>query len=158
MNDATASRSPREFASRILPAESASDAAAQPVGIRSVNDAIPVVASQARTPIRRLVAIISWTVLVTGLLLGCSQSGEQEHPGKAVYERYCYACHQAGIADAPKLGDREAWTARLAKPREELLENIKRGMTPGMPPRGGCPSCTDEALETALDYIVSKAE
>lgn len=143
MNDATASRRPRR---------------PQAVGRKFAPRILPVVAGQARTRIRRLVAIISWTVPVTASLFGCSQSGEQEHPGKAVYERYCYACHQAGIADAPKLGDREAWAARLAKPREELLENIKRGMTPGMPPRGGCPSCTDEALETALDYIVLKAE
>lgn len=115
-------------------------------------------ASHTPTPVRRVIAITSWTVLAVGSVLGCSQSVEQEHPGKAVYERYCYACHQAGIADAPKLGDHEAWAARLAKPREELLDNIKRGMTPGMPPRGGCPSCTDQALELALDYIVSKAE
>ncbi|MCE2423525.1 MAG: cytochrome c5 family protein [Pseudomonadales bacterium] len=103
-------------------------------------------------------ALAAFAVSFLGCLLGCSQSDEPEHPGKGVYERYCYACHQAGIADAPKLGDREAWAPRLAKPREELLENIERGMTPGMPPRGGCPSCTDEALAAALDYIVLKAE
>ena len=119
----------------------------QPVGSRSVP-----------TEVRCLAAVVCTTVVLLGCLFGCKRSDEQEHPGKAVYERYCYACHQAGIADAPKLGDREAWDARLAKPRQELLDNIRRGMTPGMPPRGGCPSCTDEALEAALDYIVSKAE
>ena len=114
--------------------------------------------SPAPMQVQRLAVIVCSTVVLLGCLLGCNRSDEQEHPGKAVYERYCYACHQAGIADAPRLGDREAWAPRLAKPREELLDNIRLGMTPGMPPRGGCPSCTDEALETALDYIVTKAE
>lgn len=90
---------------------------------------------------------------------GCgSKAKEAEHPGKAVYLRYCYACHQAGIADAPKYGDKEAWALRLAKPRGELLANVKRGMAPGMPPRGGCGACTDEALGAAVEYMTRKVE
>jgi len=86
------------------------------------------------------------------------KSGDSEHPGKGVYQRYCYPCHQAGIADAPRLGDRDAWAPRLDKPRDELVGNVTRGMPPGMPPRGGCPSCTDEALAAAVEYMVLKAK
>ena len=31
-------------------------------------------------------------------------------------------------------------------------------MMPGMPPRGACPACTDQALEAAVDYMVLHAE
>ena len=99
----------------------------------------------------------SWWLLTVALLLpGCgSETTEPEHPGKAVYLRYCFACHQAGIAGAPKLGDQEAWAPRLAQGDAALLENVKRGMPPGMPPRGACPSCDDETLAVAVDYMVA---
>jgi len=90
---------------------------------------------------------------------GCSEApDEQPHPGQAVYERYCYACHQAGIAGAPALNDADSWAPRLAQGRETLYANVKRGMMPGMPPRGACPACTDLALEDAVDYMVLHAE
>ncbi|MDE0192385.1 MAG: c-type cytochrome [Gammaproteobacteria bacterium] len=93
------------------------------------------------------------------LAAGCGSSpGEAEHPGKAVYQRYCYACHQAGIADAPKLGDKDAWAPRLEKTRAELIENVKTGMPPGMPPRAGCPSCSNEELEAAVDFMVLRVQ
>ena len=102
---------------------------------------------------RRLVAVLAL------LAAGCeSQPDDAEHPGKAVYERYCYACHQAGIADAPRLGDKEAWAPRLEQTRAELVANVKNGMPPGMPPRAGCSSCSDEALEAAVDFMVLRVE
>ena len=64
----------------------------------------------------------------------------------------------AGIAGATPLNDAEAWGPRIAQGRETLYANVKRGMTPGMPPRGACPGCTDQALEAAVDYMVLHAE
>ena len=98
-------------------------------------------------------------LLLLMLTAGCgAEPDEAEHPGKAVYQRYCYACHQAGIADAPKLGDKEAWAERLQKTRAELVRNVKIGMPPGMPPRAGCASCSDEDLEAAVDFIVLRVQ
>ena len=92
---------------------------------------------------------------LAALLGGCGPaSDEPDHPGKAVYLRYCFSCHQAGVAGAPKLGDPKAWRRRLAQGRESMLDNVKRGMPPGMPPRGACPSCDDETLGAALDYMI----
>ncbi len=105
---------------------------------------------KARTAV--LAAALTW-------FAGCGNApDEPPHPGQAVYERYCYACHQAGIAGAPALNDAEAWAPRLAQGRETLYANVKQGMTPGMPPRGACPACTDQALEVAVDYMVLHAE
>ena len=96
---------------------------------------------------------------LTGMLSACGdQSSEPTHPGKAVYDRYCFACHQAGIAGAPALSDKEAWVPRLAAGRDALLASVIEGIAPGMPPRGACPACTDEALAVAVDYMVLAAE
>ena len=93
---------------------------------------------------------------LAALLGGCGPtSDEPDHPGKAVYLRYCFSCHQAGVAGAPKLGDQKAWQRRVAQGREVMLDNLKRGMPPGMPPRGACPSCDDETLAAALDYMIA---
>ena len=35
--------------------------------------------------------------------------------GKKVYESACIACHGAGIAGAPKFGDKAAWAPRIAQ-------------------------------------------
>lgn len=99
------------------------------------------------------------SLVVALFCIGCSSGTEVvDHPGKAVYQRYCYACHQAGIADAPKLGDKDAWASRLTKSRAELVDNVIRGMAPGMPPRAGCGTCTDEELAAAVDFMVLRAE
>ncbi|MCY3840640.1 MAG: c-type cytochrome [Gammaproteobacteria bacterium] len=98
------------------------------------------------------------SLVVALFCMGCGSETEvADHPGKAVYQRYCYACHQAGIADAPKLGDKDAWAPRLTKSRAELVDNVIRGMAPGMPPRAGCGTCTDEELAAAVDFMVLRA-
>ena len=100
-----------------------------------------------------------WPLLAAlTLLAGCGSAPEEnEHPGKAVYLRYCFACHQAGLAGAPKFADRDAWAPRIAQGADAMLENVVRGMAPGMPPRGACPACDDEALAAAVDYLVTNA-
>lgn len=94
--------------------------------------------------------------MVAALLVGCGNERKGgEHPGKPIYLRHCYACHQAGVAGAPKLGDAEAWAPRIAQGWDAMLANVVDGMTPGMPPRGACPSCDDKTLSMAMDYMVA---
>ena len=111
-------------------------------------------------PGRMATAGLAFIVAATALFfVGCSGGNDaQDHPGKAIYQRYCYACHQAGIADAPILGDKEAWAERLTKTRAELLDSVVKGMTPGMPPRAGCGTCTEEELAAAVDFMVLRAK
>ena len=90
---------------------------------------------------------------------GCDPaSNEPAHPGEGVYLRHCFACHQSGVAGAPRFGVGDEWRERLAKGSAAMLDNVKKGMAPGMPPRGACPSCDDEALTVAVDYIVANLE
>ena len=75
-------------------------------------------------------------------------------PGEVTYNRFCFSCHAAGIAGAPKTGLAEAWEARLAKGRAALLQSTIVGIAPGMPPKGLCAQCTEDELAAAIDYML----
>ena len=75
--------------------------------------------------------------------------------GQKVYQASCQACHAAGVAGAPKLGDKAAWAPRIAKGVDVLVSSVKNGLNV-MPPKGGCMSCSDEELRAATDYIVAE--
>lgn len=77
--------------------------------------------------------------------------------GQHRYEQTCGMCHNAGLADAPKLGDRAAWKARIDHGIEILVKNAIQGLK-AMPPKGGCMTCTDEEIHKTVEYMVSKAK
>lgn len=95
---------------------------------------------------------------ILAALTGCGEGGEagQTHPGEATYNRSCFSCHAGGVAGAPVPGDTEAWAPRLAKGRAALLQSVKEGMPPGMPPMGLCMSCSDEDFEQVIDYMLAR--
>ena len=75
--------------------------------------------------------------------------------GEAIYKQSCMACHAAGVAGAPKLGDSEAWSPRLAKGTDALVQSVANGLN-AMPPKGGCMTCSDDDLRGAVEYMVSQ--
>ena len=80
--------------------------------------------------------------------------------GESVYNTACMACHNAGIAGAPKVGDSEAWSARMAKGMEVLIENAIQGFQGEagvMPAKGGNPALTDEEVTAAVQYMVDNS-
>ncbi len=78
---------------------------------------------------------------------------------EAIYNRSCIACHLTGAANAPILGNREAWADRLAKGMDALYTSSINGMTgTAMPPRGTCGACSDEELKAVTDFMVSKVQ
>jgi len=48
----------------------------------------------------------------------------------------CMACHGAGVANAPKFGDKKAWATHLVHGTEHVYENALKGKG-AMPPKGG---------------------
>ncbi len=74
--------------------------------------------------------------------------------GKNVYETACVACHGAGIAGAPKLGDKVAWAPRLAAGKDTLYAASIKGKG-AMPPKGGQLQLPDDHVKAAVDYMVS---
>jgi cytochrome c5 len=80
--------------------------------------------------------------------------------GKKLYESACVACHGAGIAGAPKFGDKAAWADRIKQGQNVLYEHAikgfqgKNGM---MPPKGGS-AASDDEVKAAVDYIAAAAK
>lgn len=107
---------------------------------------------------KRSVKFASAAVLVAGLVPGlASAAGETVNPaGEKLYKSACLACHMAGVAGAPKIGDKAAWAAVTAKGMDAVMEITVNGKG-AMPPRGA--TTADEAtLRAAVDYMISKSK
>lgn len=72
--------------------------------------------------------------------------------GEAVYNQVCVACHSAGVAGAPKTGDKAAWAPRIAQGMPALYTAALKGKG-AMPPKGGSPA-PDADIQAAVDYMV----
>ena len=75
--------------------------------------------------------------------------------GEEIYNSRCVACHAAGIAGAPKLGDKAAWAIRLKKGEATLLSSVTNGLN-AMPPMGTCMDCSEADLKAAIDYMLAR--
>jgi cytochrome c5 len=81
--------------------------------------------------------------------------------GEAVYNQACVACHGAGIAGAPKYGDKAAWAPRIAQGAETLRTHALQGFQGKagfMPPKGGRTDLSDQSVINAVDYIVAASQ
>jgi cytochrome c5 len=76
--------------------------------------------------------------------------------GKAVYAQICAACHATGVAQAPKLGDKSAWAARIGKGRDTLFASVLKGKG-AMPPKGGNASLSDDEARSAVEFMLTQA-
>lgn len=77
--------------------------------------------------------------------------------GAEVYNAVCTACHSTGAAGAPKLGDVSAWSPRIEKGMDTLINHALNGFN-AMPAKGGCASCPDEEIQAAVKHMVSKSQ
>src|SRR5512133_2629057 len=62
--------------------------------------------------------------------------------GKATFTKVCAMCHAAGVAGAPKPGDKADWGPRIAQGKDVLYKHALEGFTGSkgqMPPRGASP-------------------
>jgi len=85
----------------------------------------------------------------------------EDLPGETVYNQACVACHGAGIAGAPKLGDKAAWSARIAQGPETLQTHALQGFQGKggyMPPKGGRTDLSDQSVINAVDYMVTASQ
>ncbi|NHZ66960.1 c-type cytochrome [Massilia genomosp. 1] len=80
--------------------------------------------------------------------------------GKTIYNASCVVCHGAGIAGAPKFGDKAAWAARIAQGAPLLYEHALKGYigkAGAMPAKGGS-SASDDEIKAAVDFMVAAAK
>jgi cytochrome c5 len=98
---------------------------------------------------------VSLLFVAMALSLGFANALAAE--GKAIYDKACVVCHAAGVAGAPKFGDKAAWKDRIAKGKETLYSHSIKGFN-AMPPKGGNVSLSDAEVKAAVDYMLSQAQ
>jgi len=86
-----------------------------------------------------LVTALSLTVLT---LLANPAAAANAEKGQGIYMNFCAPCHAAGVAGAPKVGDKSAWAPRI---------NF-------MPARGGNSALSDADVADAVAYMVSQSQ
>ena len=85
---------------------------------------------------------------------GAAGAGAAKNSEEIVKE-VCAACHQAGVANAPKLGDKAAWAPRLKLGFDGLMQSVIKGKG-AMAPRAGT-SLTDQELASAVVFMANQA-
>lgn len=79
-------------------------------------------------------------------------AGSADRTGEQVVQVACGRCHQTGEGGAPKVGDRAAWTPRVAKGLATVTQAALRGHG-GMPARGGMADLSDTEIKRAIEYM-----
>lgn len=80
----------------------------------------------------------------------------QANAGEALYNQACAACHAAGVAGAPKFGDKAGWAPRLGQGVDGLTASAIKGKG-AMPPRGAS-TASDAELRAAVEYMVGSVK
>lgn len=75
--------------------------------------------------------------------------------GEEIVTATCSACHAAGVAGAPKIGDKAAWAPRLAQGLDGLVKSATAGKN-AMPPKGGA-DVTPAELTRAIVFMTNKS-
>ena len=105
----------------------------------------------ARFRLPLLVAVI--TLGYSVLIPACADAEKD-------YNTTCAACHNLGVAGAPRLGDYAAWKSRIAQGNKTLYDHAINGYTGEsgvMPPKGGFVDLSNNRVKAIVEFMVSKA-
>jgi cytochrome c5 len=80
-------------------------------------------------------------------------AGKAEATPPALYTQACVACHAAGVAGAPKFGDKAAWAARIGVGVDALTASVIKGKG-AMPPKGGAAAASEGDIKAVVQYMV----
>lgn len=75
--------------------------------------------------------------------------------GEELVNAACLACHGTGAAGAPKIGDKAAWSPRLAQGLAGLVKSATAGKN-AMPPKGGS-DANELELTRAIVFMANKS-
>ena len=81
--------------------------------------------------------------------------------GPQVYNSACIACHAAGVAGAPIVGNVAAWTPRIAQGLAVLSRHAIEGYNGAagyMPAKGGRADLSDDEVAGAVEYMVKESQ
>jgi cytochrome c5 len=93
---------------------------------------------------------------VARLEIGPPAAAPGARSGEAIVQATCAACHQAGVAKAPKLGDKNDWAAPIKQGVNAMVQSVIKGKG-AMPPKAGDPSLTEEEIRRAVVHMANQA-
>jgi cytochrome c5 len=93
---------------------------------------------------------------VARLEIGPPAAAPGARSGEAIVQATCAACHQAGVAKAPKIGDKNDWAAPLKQGLNAMVQSVIKGKG-AMPPKAGDPSLTEEEIRRAVVHMANQA-
>lgn len=88
--------------------------------------------------------------------LAQAQTGPALQSGEQVYRETCMACHGAGVANAPRFGDKKAWAKLIAEGQPVLSADAWVGVR-AMPPQGGRADLSLEEFARATAWMANAA-
>ena len=94
-------------------------------------------------------------LVMTVLTVGFS-SASALAMGEKTYQQVCMVCHTSGVANAPKIGDKERWAPLIAEGQVIITAHGYVGVR-GMPPKGGKPDLSIEDFSAAINYMVNQS-
>ncbi|HUQ24865.1 MAG TPA: c-type cytochrome [Burkholderiales bacterium] len=93
---------------------------------------------------------------VARMEVGAPSAPAGARKGEDIVKATCAACHQAGVANAPKIGDRASWAPHMQHGLNEMIATAIKGKG-AMPPRGGDASLTDAELTRAIIFMANQS-
>lgn len=82
------------------------------------------------------------------------RSAQTLRTGEDIYKSVCTACHAAGVANAPKFGNKSDWAPRIKMGQKALVQSALKGKG-AMPPRGGAADLSDAEVERAVVFMAN---
>ncbi len=104
----------------------------------------------------KLLAATAAIALVLSAAPQQARARASDRSGKEVVQAVCAACHGTGANGAPKIGDKNAWSARSTRGLTALSGNALSGIRK-MPPHGGNPGLSDIEIKRAIVYMVNSS-
>ncbi len=92
-------------------------------------------------------------------LIAAGGTAAAQPKGDEIYKKTCAVCHDQGIANAPKLGDKAKWAPLIKQGKEALYAtSIKGKPGTGMVAKGGNASLSDADVKAAVDFMIDKSK
>jgi len=103
----------------------------------------------------RPVSVLTALAVLAG---AAADAAETPRSGEQTVRQICSACHGAGLFGAPRIGNADAWSARLraAGSVDGLLASAANGKN-SMPPRGGAAELSDAELRAAIESMLAQS-
>ncbi|MDP2416666.1 MAG: c-type cytochrome [Hydrogenophaga sp.] len=116
----------------------------------------PAATAAAAAPAEAPVVVAAAPVAAAPVAAPVASATVAAGAGEALYKQACAVCHVAGVAGAPKLGDKAAWAPRLALGLDGLTASVIKGKG-AMPPKGGA-NASDADIKASVEYMLASVK